>query len=169
MPSTRVPSLRFDQLGQFMNRGHQPHQTQWAAQLAVASERCRRGHQVALTLGNHPMVDLMVVSPKGKTFLVDVKGQYKKTFWPIKKRRISCDLFHVLAFVPPADQQNCFSVFTQNQIKDELERAQIFGDPASPKGPINPTRCQASHRYSRSKIKAAGRNCQDRQALRRKA
>jgi hypothetical protein len=63
------------------------HQTQWAAQFAVASELCKRGYQVALTLGNHPTIDLMVVSPNGKPFLVDVKGQYQPNFWPVKRKR----------------------------------------------------------------------------------
>ena len=34
---------------------HSAHQTQWAAQFAVASELCKRGYEVALTMGNHPM------------------------------------------------------------------------------------------------------------------
>ena len=39
------------------------HRTQWAARFAVASELCKRGYQVALTMGIHPVADLMVVSP----------------------------------------------------------------------------------------------------------
>jgi hypothetical protein len=55
------------------------HQTQWAAEFAVASELCKRGYEVAFTSGHTtPIADLMVVSPKYKTmFLVDVKGLYK--------------------------------------------------------------------------------------------
>ena len=52
------------------------HQTQWAAQFAVASELCRRGYEVAFTTGNHPCVDLMVYSPNRVPFAVDVKGLY---------------------------------------------------------------------------------------------
>ena len=29
------------------------HQTQWAAQFAVASELCKRGYEVSFTLGNN--------------------------------------------------------------------------------------------------------------------
>jgi hypothetical protein len=50
------------------------HLTQWAAQFAVASELCKRGYFVALTHGNHPGVDLMVTSPNGERFDVEVKG-----------------------------------------------------------------------------------------------
>ena len=57
------------------------HRTQWAAQFAVASELCKRGYEVALTMGTHAVIDLMVVSPTGVPFLIDVIGQYKKNFW----------------------------------------------------------------------------------------
>lgn len=60
------------------------HRTQWAARFAVASELCKRGYQVALTMGIHPVADLMVVSPKGVPFLIDVKGQYRKHPWPVR-------------------------------------------------------------------------------------
>jgi hypothetical protein len=39
------------------------HQTQWAAQFAVASELCKRGYEVSFTMGNTaPVADLMVVT-----------------------------------------------------------------------------------------------------------
>jgi len=63
------------------------HRTQWAAQFAVASELCKRGYEVALTMGNHPVIDLMVVSPEGVPFLVEVKGQYKKNSWPVRMKK----------------------------------------------------------------------------------
>ena len=55
------------------------HQTQWAAQFAVASELCKRGYEVSFTMGNAaPVADLMVVSPvQREMFLVDVKGLYR--------------------------------------------------------------------------------------------
>src|SRR2546428_3582345 len=56
------------------------HQTQWAAQFAVASELCKRGYEGACNSGHTtPVADLMVVSPETKEmFLVDVKGLYRK-------------------------------------------------------------------------------------------
>jgi hypothetical protein len=56
--------------------GKRGHQTQWAEQFAVASELCKRGYEVAFTMGNAtPLADLMVVSPvQRENFLVDVKG-----------------------------------------------------------------------------------------------
>jgi hypothetical protein len=78
------------------------HQTQWAAQFAVASELCKRGYEVALTSGHTtPVADLMAVSPATKTmFLVDVKGLYRKNPWVIRRKEIRDNLFYILAFVP---------------------------------------------------------------------
>lgn len=103
-----------------MKKPRSRHQTQWTAQFAAASELCKRGYQVALTLGNHPTVDLMVVSPSGKQFLVDVKGQYRRNFWPVKRRPKSNDLFYVLAFVPD-DGPNRFFVMTNEQVEQAIE------------------------------------------------
>jgi hypothetical protein len=108
---------------------HSAHQTQWAAQFAVASELCKRGYEVALTMGNHPAVDLMVVSPNGIPFLVDVKGQYKPNFWPVRPKGKRDKLFYVLAFVPNGGG-NQFFILTQDRvnegIRDDLERAKAL-------------------------------------------
>jgi len=72
---------------------HSGHQTQWAAQFAVASELCKQGYEVALTMGNHPSVDLMVRSPGGDQFGVDVKGLYTRNFWVVKRKAPRSDLY----------------------------------------------------------------------------
>jgi hypothetical protein len=103
------------------------HQTQWAAQFAVASELCKRGYEVAFTSGHTtPIADLMVVSPKARTmFLVDVKGLYRMNPWVIKRKVKRDNLFYILAFVPN-DQANRFFVLRQGDIdrhvKSELMR-----------------------------------------------
>ena len=103
------------------------HQTQWAAQFAVASELCKRGYEVAFTSGHTtPVADLMVVSPMSKEmFLVDVKGLYRMNPWLIKRKSQRANLFYILAYVP-ADEPNQFFIMTQTQatqlIQDELER-----------------------------------------------
>jgi hypothetical protein len=97
------------------------HRTQWAAQFAVASELCKRGYEVAITLGNHPAIDLMVRSPNGIPFFVDVKGQYKKNFWPVSRQRKRKDLFYILAYVPD-DDYNRFFILTQGQVNNGITR-----------------------------------------------
>ena len=109
------------------------HQTQWAAQFAVASELCKRGYEVAFTSGHTtPVADLMVVSPETKEmFLVDVKGLYRKNPWLIKQKPQRQNLFYILAYVPP-DEPNQFFVMTQQQaaqlIQDELTRLKRADD-----------------------------------------
>ncbi len=103
------------------------HQTQWAAQFAVASELCKRGYEVAFTSGHAtPVADLMAVSPISKEmFLVDVKGLYRRNPWLIKRQPQRANLFYILAYVP-ADEPNQFFILTQQQatqlIQDELSR-----------------------------------------------
>jgi hypothetical protein len=88
--------------------------------LARARERereRRENYQVALTLGNHPTIDLMVISPNGTPFFVDVKGQYRNNWWPVKpKEEKRKDLFYVLAYVPdPKEGGNRFFILTQDE------------------------------------------------------
>jgi hypothetical protein len=97
------------------------HQTQWAAQFAVASELCKRGYQIALTMGNHPTVDLMAISPKGKSFKIDVKGLYKENFWAVRERQVLEELYYVFAFVPDK-KLNRFYVLTQAQVNAEIRK-----------------------------------------------
>ena len=114
-----------------MKKRRSAYRTQWAAQFAVASELCKRGHQVALTLGNQPMVDLMVVSPGGKPYLIDVKGLYRPNFWAVRQREPKKDLYYVFAFVPDKGA-NRFFVLTQSQVNKEIvkemEAARDEGD-----------------------------------------
>jgi hypothetical protein len=121
---------------------HSPHQTQWAAQFAVASELCKRGYQVALTLGNHPIIDLMVVSPTGVHFLVDVKGLHKgPNFWRMREKKEKPQLFYVFALVPSdTDKPNEFFILSQEQAnvgvrtdwKDAVARRKAKGRSGEP-------------------------------------
>jgi hypothetical protein len=110
-----------------MPKNARAHQTQWAAQFAVASELCKRGYEVAFTSGHTtPVADLMVVSPARKEmFLVDVKGLYRKNPWLIKRKPPRANLFYVLVYVP-AGEPNQYFVMTQRQttrlIEAELRR-----------------------------------------------
>lgn len=100
------------------------HQTQWAAQFAVASELCKKGYEVALTMGNHPTADIMVYSPAGKAFVIDVKGQYRRNWWVVREKPARQDAFYVFAFVPDSGD-NRFFILTQAEvnkgIRDEFD------------------------------------------------
>ncbi|QMW23771.1 hypothetical protein [Sandaracinobacteroides saxicola] len=108
------------------------HQTQWAAQFAVASELCKRGYEVALTMGNHPTKDLMVSSPNGVNFGIDVKGLYKRNYWTVKKKPDRNDIFYVLAFMPN-DEKNRFFVLSQTEANEGLNQESIRAAAAAEK------------------------------------
>jgi hypothetical protein len=99
---------------------HSVHQTQWAAQFAVASELCKRGFEVALTMGNHPTTDIMVSSQNGSRFGIDVKGSYKRNVWLVKKKPENADIFYVFAFVP-AGGSNRFFILSQADVNQGIE------------------------------------------------
>jgi hypothetical protein len=107
------------------------HRTQWAAQFAVASELCKRGYEVALTLGNQPAVDLLVVSPRKTTFQIDVKGLYKKNYWQMKKQKPRKGLFYVFALVPD-DEPNRFFVTNQRTANRLLDQHRAKAPAHSP-------------------------------------
>lgn len=62
------------------------YKTQWSSQFFAAAELTRRGYLVSLTFGNAPTADLLVQSPSGSHFTVDVKGQSTRNFWLIQPR-----------------------------------------------------------------------------------
>ena len=85
----------FDCLPSVKGTRRSVHQTQWAAQFAVASELCKHDYEVALTMGNHPTTDIMVSSPSGRRFGIDVKGSYKRNVWLVKKKPENEDIFYL--------------------------------------------------------------------------
>lgn len=85
-------------------------QTQWAATYLVSAELTRRGYRVGWPMGNAPVKDLLVESPLGKRFNVDVKGgsysQKVTSYWhPVQRDRIEGqpkdELFFVFVRVDP--------------------------------------------------------------------
>ena len=113
-----MPDLKIDQTASARKLvARRNRRTQWAAQFAVASELCKRGYEVAFTMGNcTPVADLMVISPMERTpFLVDVKGLYAKNPWVISRKPKRDQLFYVLSFVPD-DAPNEFFILTQEEV-----------------------------------------------------
>ena len=104
-----------------MKQQRDRHRTQWAAQFAVASELCKLDYKVAFTLGNHPGVDLMVISPKGRMFKIEVKGVYKPNYWQMRKREALRALFCVFAYVPDG-RPNQFFVMRQKTVNLLIDR-----------------------------------------------
>ena len=78
------------------------NQNEWSAVFLAAAELSRRGYCVALTLGpNAPLADLVVRSPQGKNFIVDVKGKGRSGRWCVKPKAPTPNLFYILVRLGP--------------------------------------------------------------------
>jgi hypothetical protein len=99
----------------------QKYKTQWAAQFFAAGELTRRGYLVSLTFGNAPVSDLLVRSPNGAQFTVDVKGQSKKNFWLIQPRNPDINHYFVLVFLPQIAQHPRFFILSCNELMKKRE------------------------------------------------
>lgn len=84
------------------------YHTQWAGQFYVAAELSRRGYYATFTLGNAPRKDLLVDSPAGKTFRVEVKALRTKNFWLIGRHPVEDNHFYVFVFLPKDDPPQYF-------------------------------------------------------------
>jgi len=104
-----------------MSRQSRKYQTQWAAQFYVAAELTRRGYLVSLTLGNAPVADLLVVSPKQHHFRVDVKGQSTKNFWLIQRGEPCEDLYFVLVYLPKDNESPRLFVLSSAELMKRRE------------------------------------------------
>jgi hypothetical protein len=59
---------------------------------------------------------MMVVSPGGSSFRIDVKGLYSRNGWIIRRREVEPDLYYVLAYVPQPPKQCEFFVLTHAEV-----------------------------------------------------
>ena len=71
-------------------------------------ELARRNYTVQFTDSRFPNEDLLVVSPKGKHFGIDVKGQRTKHFWQYSYKKPTQELFYAFVYVPPEGLAECF-------------------------------------------------------------
>lgn len=92
------------------------YKTQWATQFYVAAELTRRGYLVSLTFGNAAITDLLVQSPNGKKFTVDVKGQSNKSFWLVQRRSGDPDHYFILVYLPPNLEKPTYFILSSEEI-----------------------------------------------------
>lgn len=77
--------VRLGKMTKMSSRYLKRYATQWAGQFYVAAELTRKGYIVTFTLGNVPTTDLLVKSPEGKTFGVEVKSAKTKSICQLKE------------------------------------------------------------------------------------
>jgi hypothetical protein len=76
------------------------HNVEQMARGYLMYELARRGYNVQITDSRFPVVDMLVVSPSGHYFGIDVKGQRTKNFWRFNAREPKDDLFYAFVYVP---------------------------------------------------------------------
>jgi hypothetical protein len=84
------------------------HNVEQMARGYLMYELAKRGYNVQITDGRFPVVDILVVSPSGKHFGIDVKGQRTKNFWRFNEREPRRYLFYGFVYVPESDTPRVF-------------------------------------------------------------
>jgi hypothetical protein len=74
----------------------------------------------------------MVISPKKKHFLIDVKGLAKRNPWLVKRKKARRGLYYVLAYVP-FGEPNQFFILSQKHANNLV--AEHFRRPSKRKRP----------------------------------
>ena len=94
-----------------------PHNTEQAARGYVMFELARRGYSVQPTDSRFPSEDLLVISPKGKHFGIDIKGQSTKNFWQIKEQEPSEELYFALVYIPSENLPDVYIIQSHSMMK----------------------------------------------------
>jgi hypothetical protein len=84
------------------------HNVEQMARGYLMYELARQGYQVQITDSRFPAYDLLVVSPSGKHFGIEVKGQSTKNFWRFTSRSPHPDMYYAFVFVPPEGSPRVF-------------------------------------------------------------
>jgi hypothetical protein len=99
--------------------------SQWSSTFYAAAELTRRGYLVSITLGRAPKVDLLVESPSGKPFKVQVKSLQYRNYWLIGEVPLDEDLFYILVYVPrDLSRPPEFCILTSKEMYEEVGRYQ---------------------------------------------
>ena len=86
------------------------HNVEQMARGYLMYQLARRGYYVQFTDSRFPAHDMLVVSPSGKHFGIEVKGQSTRNFWRFKYRKPHPEMYFAFVFVP-RDQDDLPRVF----------------------------------------------------------
>lgn len=104
-----------------MSKQAKRYKTQWASQFFAAAELTRRDHLVSLTFGNAPVADLLIQSPNGNQFTVDVKGQSTKSFWLLQRRTENPNHYYILVYLPKNFSVPQYFIVSSNELMKHRE------------------------------------------------
>ena len=106
------------------------HNVEQMARGYLMYELAKRGFNVQLTDSRFPNVDMLVVSPQGTHFGIDVKGQRTNSFWRFKEKEPKSDLFYAFVNVPENNTPRVFimdSKITMKLWKDYKTKTKAKG------------------------------------------
>lgn len=84
------------------------HNVEQMARGYLMYELARRGYRVQITDSRFPTYDMLVVSPLGKHFGIEVKGQSTRNFWRLNDRSPHPEMYYAFVYVPEERQQRVF-------------------------------------------------------------
>ncbi|MCJ7776781.1 MAG: hypothetical protein MUP16_00465 [Sedimentisphaerales bacterium] len=76
------------------------HNVEQMARAYLMYELAKRGYSVQITDSRFPTYDMLVISPSGKLFGIEVKGQQTKNFWRFNERQPHSEMYYAFVFVP---------------------------------------------------------------------
>jgi hypothetical protein len=114
------------------------HNVEQMARGYLMYQLAKRGYNVQITDSRFPAVDLLVVSPSGKHFGIDVKGQRTKNFWRFNEREANQEFYFAFMYVPEEGTPRVFIMdsektinlwreYKQKAIKRGLKEDSIWG------------------------------------------
>jgi len=84
------------------------HNTEQAARGYMMYQLAKRGYTVQFTDSRFPLEDLLVLSPSGKHFGIDVKGMRGRGSWIYKECEPNLERFYAFTYVPDAEIPKVF-------------------------------------------------------------
>jgi hypothetical protein len=102
-------------------------------------ELARRGYVVQFTDSRFPDEDLLVVSPEGFHFGIDVKAQRTKNFWRMREPKVSNQFFYFLIYIdaengkpstyilPSAEMNRLWHEYRDRMISNGAKEDNIWG------------------------------------------
>lgn len=76
------------------------HNVEQMARGYLIYELAKRGYNVQITDSRFPTYDMLVVSPSGEHFGIEIKGQRTKNFWRFEEREPKPEMYYAFVYVP---------------------------------------------------------------------
>ena len=80
-------------------------------------ELAKRGYCVQITDSRFPAYDMLVVSPSGKHFGIEVKGQSTRSFWRFNERESNPEMFYAFVYVPVEGSPRVFIMDSETTMR----------------------------------------------------